>query len=107
MFVFFRQTQQFKLLQELLTNLDQVLVSIEIQERDFDKVLEATIWLLDSKQSQQLQEKGVKFFKDLFEFDRAAVYVKLIKYQNDPSGRFTLNSQQIINRNAIYGECVN
>lgn len=93
---FFRQSQQFKLLQELLINLGEVLINIEIQERDFNKVLEASTWLLDSKRPQQLQERGIEFFKKLFAFDKTTVYVKLIKYRNESSDRFMHNSLQII-----------
>lgn len=92
----FRQTQEFKLLHELLTNLGEVLMNIDIQDRDFNNVLDATVWLLDNKQPKQLQEKGIEFFKKLFAFDRTTVYVKLTKYLNESSDRFMLNSLHII-----------
>lgn len=91
-----RQSQQFKLLQELLTSLSEMLINIEIQERDFNKVLEATIWLLDNKQPKQLQEKGTEFFKKLFAYDKTAVYVKLNKYRIETTDRFVVNCEQII-----------
>lgn len=91
-----RQTQEFKLLHELLSDFGEILMNIDIQERDFNKVLDATVWLLDNKQPKQLQDKGIEFFRKLFAFDKTTVYVKLIKYRNESSDRFMLNSLQVI-----------
>lgn len=94
--IFHRQTQQFKLLQELLGNLGDVLINIDIQERDINNVLDATVWLLDHKQPKQLQEKGIEFFKKLFAFDKTTIYVKLLKYQEKSFDRFLVNCLKVI-----------
>lgn len=60
----------------------EVLINVDIQAGDVNKVLDATVWLLDQKQPNELQEKGNEFFRKLFAFDKTTVYVKLMKYPN-------------------------
>lgn len=76
---YFRQTQEYKLLQELLSHLGNVLISLDIQERDLDNILEASIWLLDTEQPHSLRTNCMALISELSAFDNTAIHLKLLK----------------------------
>lgn len=79
-----RHTQEFKLLQELLIVLPGIVICLDVQEREFDKIQDAIVWLLHKDQPQALQTNCVNLFRQLALFDICSVYVKLLKYhEND------------------------
>lgn len=66
-----------------MLSLPDILIHINVQERDFDNILKAVIWLLDKNQPHQLQLDCIQFIKLLSTFDICAVYAKLTNYQKE------------------------
>lgn len=79
----FSLTQEFKLQYELLLHLPDILISINITEKEFNDVLDATIPLLRSDKHPLLQQHCVDFIVKLAKHDKAAVWLKLLKLEED------------------------
>lgn len=89
----FRHTQEFKLIQELLISLPDILKNIDVQEKKFDETLNAVIWLLDKNQPQSLQTHCVTCLKECAKFDIYAVHLKLLKYHQ--MNRYKFNCRKV------------
>lgn len=89
-----RHTQEFKLIQELLISLPDILKCLNVQEKVFDDVLNAVIWLLDKNQPNALQMHCCNLLKKCADFDICSVYVKLLKYYQ--MDRYKINCKKIL-----------
>lgn len=76
-----------------MIGLPDILINLNVQEREFDDILNAVIWLLDKNQPQTLQIHCVNLFKKLICFDICSVYVKLLKYHKND--RYKVNCKNI------------
>lgn len=76
-----------------MIGLPDILINLNVQEREFDDILNAVIWLLDKNQPQILQIYCVNLFKQLISFDICSVHVKLLKYQKND--RYKMNCKNI------------
>lgn len=90
----FRHTQEFKLIQELLISLPDILKNIDVQEKQLDDTLNAVVWLLDKNQPQSLQTYCVSCLKECAKFDICAVHLKLLKYHHND--RYKINCQKVL-----------
>lgn len=77
-----------------MISLPIILIHINVQERDFEHILNAVIWLLDKKQPLQLQLACVQLFKQLSAFDICAVNVKLLAYHKQ--NRYQKNCDELL-----------
>lgn len=76
----YRNTQQFKLQIEILTDLPKILIIIEIKETLLNTVLDSVLLFLHKEQPKKLQIECVNFFNKLKRFDATAIHVKLLSY---------------------------
>lgn len=88
-----RHSQESKLLYEFMRSLPNILVHINVQERDFDNMLNAVIWLLDANQPLALQLACIDLLKQLSDYDVCAVFVKLLEYRANP--RYSVNCEKL------------
>lgn len=74
--------------------LPDILINLNVEEREFNNILNSVVWLLDKNQPQILQINCVNLFKKLAVFDICSVYVKLLKYHKND--RYKMNCKNII-----------
>lgn len=86
-------SQESKLLYVFMRSLPDILVHINVQERDFDTMLNAVIWLLDANQPPALQLACIDLLRQLSGYDVCAVYVKLVEYRANP--RYSANCDKL------------
>ncbi|KDR09792.1 TELO2-interacting protein 1 homolog [Zootermopsis nevadensis] len=74
----YRFTQLFKLQKELLSNMGDLVVHLNLQEREIEQVLTAAAPYLSSLQPLPLQESCVNLFYKLSGVNQGAVWLKLL-----------------------------
>ncbi|XP_069692275.1 TELO2-interacting protein 1 homolog isoform X2 [Periplaneta americana] len=74
----YRFTQLFKLQLQLLSELGDLVINLNLQERQLDQVMTAAAPYLSSLQPRPLQESCVKLFKKLSTVNQDAVWLKVI-----------------------------
>jgi len=72
-----RFSQQCKLQLKILNGYANLLVDLDIQERDLDHILEIVAVYLQPNQPQRLHDAAQSFVSTIFEFDPTAVTLKL------------------------------
>lgn len=73
-----RFTQQFKLVQEILSNYHIVIMRLNIQQKHLDDILSIVALYLDRQSPKALSVAAREFFEALKSFDGATVYQKLL-----------------------------
>lgn len=73
-----RYTQQFKLVQEIISNYHLIIIRLNIQQKHLDDILSAVMIYLKPSSPPLLKTKAKEFFDHLRLYDGATVYQKLI-----------------------------
>lgn len=72
-----RFTQQFKLVQEIITHYHVVIIRLNIQQKHLDDILSTVALYLNRQSPKLLSTCAREFFAALEHFDGGAVYQKL------------------------------